>query len=161
MSVARYAYDGVEVLGGKIYLLEVRMVQVPKILPNVMIQQPTLGRPSPICLPLEKGLLVRCSNGKLYAIGGDGLSSVEVFDPSNDSWSAGVSLPSEVNRGTAITVDGKIYLSVVEMRPSKTSTKCFALIPPPVNGVPKPICPRQGMESNLFGLRIEFGRLVA
>ena len=86
------------------------MVQVPKILPIVMIQRPTLGRPSPICLPLEKGLLVRCSNGKLYAIGGDGLSSVEVFDPSNDSWSAGVSLPSEVNRGTAITVDGKIYL---------------------------------------------------
>ena len=35
-------------------------------------------------------------NGKLYAIGGVGLSSVEIFDPSNGKWSAGVALPSEV-----------------------------------------------------------------
>ena len=52
-----------------------------------------------------------CSlNGKLYAIGGDGLSSVEVFDPLTWNWSAGVALPSEVNHGTAITVTEKIYL---------------------------------------------------
>jgi N-acetylneuraminic acid mutarotase len=49
-------------------------------------------------------------NGKLYAIGGIGLSSVEVFDPSNGIWTAGVALPSEVNAGTALTVNGKIYL---------------------------------------------------
>ena len=54
-----------------------------------------------------------------YAIGGSGLSSVEVFDPSNDSWSAGVALPSEVNRGTAITVNGKIYLIGGRMPPAK------------------------------------------
>ena len=59
------------------------------------------------------------------------------------------------------TVDGKIYLIGGRNASAKTSTKCFALIHPPVNGVPKPICQRQGMESNLFGLRIEFGRLVA
>ena len=34
-------------------------------------------------------------NGKLYAIGG-GLSSVEVYDPSIESWSSGVALLSEV-----------------------------------------------------------------
>ena len=35
---------------------------------------------------------VACSvlNGKLYAIGGIGLSSVEVYDPSTNAWSAGV-----------------------------------------------------------------------
>ena len=37
------------------------------------------------------------------------LSSVEIYDPSTESWSAGVSLPSEVKYGTAITVSGKIY----------------------------------------------------
>ena len=42
-------------------------------------------------------------------IGGIGLSSVEVFDPSTGVWSAGLSLPSEVNRGAAITSNnGKI-----------------------------------------------------
>ena len=50
------------------------------------------------------GLASAVLNGKLYAIGGIGLSSVEVYDPSTGKWSAGVSLPSEVNRGTAITV---------------------------------------------------------
>ena len=41
-----------------------------------------------------------------------GLSSVEIYDPSTGVWSAGLSLPSEVNRGTAITVNNKIYLIV-------------------------------------------------
>ena len=57
------------------------------------------------------GLASAVLNGKLYAIGGTGLSSVEVFDPLNGNWSAGVALPSEVNHGTAITVNDKIYLS--------------------------------------------------
>ena len=35
---------------------------------------------------------------------------MEVFDPLNGNWSAGVALPSEVNHGTAITVNEKIYL---------------------------------------------------
>ena len=35
---------------------------------------------------------------------------MEVFDPSTDEWSAGLSSPSEVNRGTAITINNKIYL---------------------------------------------------
>ena len=49
-------------------------------------------------------------NGKVYAIGGQDKASVEVYDPSTESWSAGVALPSEVNHGTAITVSGRIYL---------------------------------------------------
>jgi len=62
-------------------------------------------------LTIERtGLAAAVLNGKLYAIGGIGLSSVEIFDPSTESWSAGVALPSEVRYGTAITVDGMIYL---------------------------------------------------
>ena len=32
-------------------------------------------------------------NGKLYAIGGVGLSSVEIYDPNAGNWTAGPSLP--------------------------------------------------------------------
>ena len=35
---------------------------------------------------------------------------MEVFDPLNGNWSAGVALPSVVYSGTAITVNDKIYL---------------------------------------------------
>ena len=35
---------------------------------------------------------------------------MEIFDPSNDNWVSGVSLPGEVQYGTSITIDGKIYL---------------------------------------------------
>ncbi len=35
-------------------------------------------------------------NGKIYAIGCSGLSSVEIYDPSTESWSFGVALPSDV-----------------------------------------------------------------
>ena len=58
----------------------------------------------------RSGVASTVLKGKLYAIGGEGLSSVEVFDPNTGSWTAGVDLPSEVNGGTAITVSDKIYL---------------------------------------------------
>ena len=66
-------------------------------------------------------------NGKLYAIGGVGLSSVEVLIH-HMNWSAGVALPSEVNHGTAITVNGKIYLSRWSEISQSILIKCFALI---------------------------------
>ena len=42
----------------------------------------------------RRGVACSVLNGKLYSIGGVGSSSVEVFDPSTDSWSEGVALPS-------------------------------------------------------------------
>ena len=42
------------------------------------------------------GVATAVLNGKFYAIGGQDEASVEVYDPSSESWSAGVSLPSEV-----------------------------------------------------------------
>jgi hypothetical protein len=56
------------------------------------------------------GLASAVLNGKLYAIGGEGLSSVEVFDQNTGSWTAGVDLPSVVCNGTAISINDKIYL---------------------------------------------------
>ena len=58
----------------------------------------------------RRGVACAVLNGKLYAIGGQGKASVEVYDPSTESWSVGVALPSEVNHGTAITVGDTIYL---------------------------------------------------
>ena len=57
----------------------------------------------------RQGVASAVMNGKLYAIGGQGLSSVEIYDTSTESWSLGVALPSEINHGTAITVYDKIY----------------------------------------------------
>ena len=109
MSVARYAYDGVEVLDGKIYFIGGKDDSAKNIAERydpVTNTWETLNSMS----VARAGLASAVLNGKLYAIGGTGLSSVEVFDPLNGNWSAGVALPSEVNHGTAITVNEKIYL---------------------------------------------------
>jgi len=110
VSVARHAFDGVEVLGGKIYFVggssgsggqNIAERYDPTTNTWETLANMTVARSGVACAVL---------NEKLYAIGGVGLSSVEVFDPSSGTWSAGIALPSEVKNGTAITVDGKIYL---------------------------------------------------
>ena len=110
VSVARYAYDGVEVLGGKIYFVGGKDGSGAKNITDRYDPATNTWETLANISAAREGVACAVLNGKLYAIGGTGLSSVEVFDPSNDSWSAGVSLPSEMNRGTAITVNGKIYL---------------------------------------------------
>jgi N-acetylneuraminic acid mutarotase len=51
-------------------------------------------------------------DGKLYAIGGMGLESVEIFDPQTNEWSFGPNLPAQVKFGTAIGIinENKILL---------------------------------------------------
>ena len=39
-----------------------------------------------------------------------GLTSVEIYDPSTDTWSSGTALPSIIDRGSAININNKIYL---------------------------------------------------
>ncbi|MDB0031327.1 hypothetical protein N9E34_07650 [Opitutales bacterium] len=110
VSVARYAFDGVEVLGGKIYFAGGKDGSGAKNIAErydpVTNTWETLNSMS----VARAGLASAVLNGKLSVIGGEGLSSVEVFDPLNGNWSAGVALPSEVKYGTAITVSGQIYL---------------------------------------------------
>ncbi len=111
VSVARYAGDGVEVLGGKIYFVggwtdsSSSAQNIAERYDPATNTWETLANMS----AARRGVACAVLNGKLYAIGGAG-SSVEVFDPSTDSWSASVALPSGVKWGTATTVNGKIFL---------------------------------------------------
>jgi N-acetylneuraminic acid mutarotase len=111
VSVARYAYDGVEVLDGKIYFVgggaaNSSAHNIAERYDPVTNTWETLASMS----ISRRGVACAVLNGKLYAIGGIGLSSVEIFDPSTESWSTGVALSSEVRSGTSITAGGKIYL---------------------------------------------------
>jgi N-acetylneuraminic acid mutarotase len=110
VSVARYAYDGVEVLDGKIYFVGGHDGSSAK---NIVERyDPTTNTWETLNSMTEarSGVASTVLSGKLYAIGGEGLSSVEVFDQNTGSWTAGVDLPSEIYSGTAITVSDKIYL---------------------------------------------------
>jgi N-acetylneuraminic acid mutarotase len=109
VSVARWAYDGVEILDGKIYFIggfDSSAKNITERYDPATNTWETLNSMSVARRSVASTVL----NGKLYAIGGYGLSSVEVFDPSTGNWTAGVPLPSEVSTGTAITVNEKIYL---------------------------------------------------
>jgi len=109
VSVPRYAYDGVEVLDGKIYFVGGYDGSAKNIAERYDPSTNTWETLNSMSVA-RAGLASAVLNGKLSVIGGEGLSSVEVFDPLNGNWSAGVALPSVVNEGTAINVDNKIYL---------------------------------------------------
>ena len=109
VSDARYAFDGVELLDGKIYFIGGKDGVGAKNITSTFKtnQWETLA---PMLTPRE-GLASTFLNGKLYAIGGQDLSSVEIVgNPDTNTWSVEVALPGEVNHGTAIAVHGKIYL---------------------------------------------------
>jgi len=110
VSVARYAFDGVEVLGGKIYFVGGKDGAGAKNIAERYDPATNTWATLANMSATREGVACAVLNGKLYAIGGVGLTSVEVFNPSNGNWSAGVALPSQVKHGTAITVDGKIFL---------------------------------------------------
>jgi N-acetylneuraminic acid mutarotase len=104
ISTARNALDGVEALDGKIYFAgtEDKLEHYdPANNQWTVLNSMSTSR---------TGMAVSVLNGKIYAIGGNGLSSVEVFDPQTGQWSAGPALPTDVFWGKAITVNGKIYL---------------------------------------------------
>ncbi|HEY4937222.1 MAG TPA: kelch repeat-containing protein [Puia sp.] len=50
------------------------------------------------------------SNGKLYLIGGDGASSVEVFDPAELTWSKKSAPPVGMNHFEAVSFNNNIYV---------------------------------------------------
>ena len=110
VSVARHAYDGVEVLGEKIYFVGgLNGSGAKNIAERYDPSTNNWELLTSMSVPRER-IASATLNGKLYAIGGVDLSSVEIFDPINGNWTAGVSLPSKLQDGTSITVDGKIYL---------------------------------------------------
>ncbi len=110
VSVARYAYDGVEEMDGKLYFVGGRSAPT-----NYNIAErynPSINQWESLAnMPNSRGGV--CSaflDGKLYAIGGEGRSTVDVYDPPNDSWSSGPSLPYVVDGAAAITHQNKLYL---------------------------------------------------
>ena len=59
----------------------------------------------------REGLASAVLDGKIYAIGGVGFSSMEIFDPQTHQWSYGASLPKEIDRACAVSLDGKIIIT--------------------------------------------------
>jgi len=110
VSVARLASDGVEVLGGKIYFVGGADSSGTKSIAERYDPETNTWETLNSLSVARQRFAAAVLNGKLYAIGGTGLSSVEVYDPNTGNWTAGVDLPSVVHAGTAITVNNKIYL---------------------------------------------------
>jgi formylglycine-generating enzyme required for sulfatase activity/N-acetylneuraminic acid mutarotase len=110
VNKARAAYDGVEVLNGKIYFVgdyndTGKNNTIERYDPETNLWE-TLSSAN----EARAGVASTVLDGKIYAIGGIGLSSVEVYDPDLDSWTFATPLPRVVARGTAVTFENKIYL---------------------------------------------------
>jgi N-acetylneuraminic acid mutarotase len=110
VNKARAAYDGVEVLSGKIYFVgdyndTGKNNTIERYDPETNLWE-TLSSAN----EARAGVASTVLDGKIYAIGGIGLSSVEVYDPDLDSWTFATPLPRVVARGAAVTFENKIYL---------------------------------------------------
>jgi N-acetylneuraminic acid mutarotase len=110
VNKARAAYDGVEVLNGKIYFVgdyndTGKNNTIERYDPETNLWE-TLSSAN----EARAGVASTVLDGKIYAIGGIGLSSVEVYDPDLDSWTFATPLPRVVARGAAVTFENKIYL---------------------------------------------------
>ena len=126
ISIARFAFDGAEVIDGEIYFTG---MQVDHNSPGSTL----LERYNPstdtweTLAPRSKVRYASCStvlNGKYYVMGGRiGDGSVEIYDPETNSWSEGVPMPVLVDHCAAITYEGKIYVignnQVIVFDPSK------------------------------------------
>ena len=108
VSVARRAFDGVEVLDGKIYFVGGDNGSAKNIAERYDPLNDTWEILSPMSVA-RSGVASAILNGKLYAIGGSGLSSVEIYDPSTNTWSPGPALPHAVNSGCAIVANENLY----------------------------------------------------
>jgi N-acetylneuraminic acid mutarotase len=109
VSVARWAFDGVVELGGKIYFvggyngsgMDLVESYDPSTNNWLTLQPMSQARYGPSCSVLD---------GKIYAIGGFGLSTVEIYDPLTNIWTSGPQLPQATGFAGSITVGNTIYL---------------------------------------------------
>ena len=111
-SLARYAYDGLEVIDGKLYFAgghdgtDRDTFESYDPATNQWTTLPSLST-------ARHGTAGAILNGKLYIIGGEligDLDSVEIYDTTANSWSAGTSLPFAYRHGKAISLNGKILI---------------------------------------------------
>jgi len=115
ITKGRGIFDGIETLGGKIYLIGGGGTNEEK---KFVERYSTLTNTWETISPLLEGRFAVAStalDSKIFAVGGVGvsssLSSVEIFDPDTGAWTSGQPLPNGVNRSDAITVNNKIYLA--------------------------------------------------
>ena len=114
VSVAREAYDGVEVLDGKIYFVGGNDGSAKNIAERYDPATNTWESLNSMSVA-RHGVASAVLNGKLYAIGGfairgQRLSSVEIYDPLSPNWSLGIPLPKEISKATAIAFEDSLYL---------------------------------------------------
>jgi N-acetylneuraminic acid mutarotase len=112
VSVARGAYDGVEVLDGKIYFAGGRNWHSNnnfKLIERYDLSEDHWETLTPMSLN-RGGMAASVLNGKLYALGGMDLKSVEIYDPVSGEWEAGIDLPNVISHVNAVTANNKIYL---------------------------------------------------
>jgi N-acetylneuraminic acid mutarotase len=79
-----------------------------------IVKQPPWTEVSPLNTP-RKNHMSAVYNGKIYVFGGVNssgtfITSVEIYNPSTDSWSVGASMPVTMINAVAKTVGSKIYL---------------------------------------------------
>ena len=94
VSVARYAYDGVEVLDGKIYFVGGNhgASDTSKDIAERYDPHTNTWEILPSMTAARSFVASSVLNGKLYAIGGAGLTSVEIYDPVINTWTTGLNL---------------------------------------------------------------------
>ena len=159
LSLARLAYDGVEVLDGKIYFVGGYAGNRENLLERYDPTSDSWETLAPMNEAREATTAIL--NGKIYAIGGRGssgnpLSSVEIYDPVINSWSNGVSLPSSVEFGAGVAVGKKLYLigGANSSRASLNKVLCYDLSLNAWSQKTELPTARQAMQSTVFGNRI-------
>jgi N-acetylneuraminic acid mutarotase len=111
VSVGRYTGDGLVEIDGKIYF--VGGYNTSGALKTFECYDPQINQweTLPDLQDAREGLASAVLDGKIYAIGGVGFTSMEIFDPHTNQWSYGASLPKEIDRACAVSLDGKIILT--------------------------------------------------
>jgi N-acetylneuraminic acid mutarotase len=112
VSVARNAYDGVEVLDGNIYFVGGYNGYAKNIAERYDPVLDTWTSLQPLSTPIVY-LASSVLNGQLYVIGGkstNNLNTVKYFNQSTNYWNEAVSLPQNIRASCAITYLDSIYL---------------------------------------------------
>ena len=111
MSVGRYTGDGLVKIDGKIYF--VGGYNSSGALKTFECYDPQTNEweAMPELQDAREGLASAAVEGKIYAIGGVGFTSMEIFDPQTNQWSYGASLPKAIDRACALSINGRIILT--------------------------------------------------
>ena len=107
--MARNILDGAVHLDGKIYLLGGWNDTAQDLVESYAPDSNKWTTHSPMSTP-RHGMASAVSNGKIFAIGGEGLSSVEVYDPASDTWTPGPQLPSVLKWSSALSIENRVFL---------------------------------------------------